>query len=139
MESDFRAILIGHASLIALVPKGRIYPGNYAQGAASPAIRYAKVSGVTGLHLKGSDGLSETLMQIDVRSAVRPGVAANVEVLAVRDVLVALLHPYRGLVGTTDFRLIHLNNDRGVDFEKTDATQFYTTSLDFTVFSRVAA
>lgn len=138
LESDFRSILTGHAALTALVPAARIFPANYAQGAASPAIRFNKINGATGLHMRGSDGLTETLMQIDVRSKVREGVGAHGEVTAVRDVLVALLHPYRGIKGDTDFRLISLDADRGVDFERTGADEYYTATLDFRIWSRAA-
>lgn len=139
MESDFRALLVGHAALIALVPAARIFHGNYAQGVAPPAIRFFKVSGLTGLHMQGSDGLTESRMQVDIRSAVRGGVAVVPEVLAIRDVLTALLHTFRGIQGSTDFRVIHLMDDRGVEFSKVDSTEYYTASLDFHIWSRAAA
>ena len=131
LEADFRAILAGHAPLTALVST-RIFPTTYPQTAANPAIRYTKVSGTIGLHMQGSDGLTETLMQIDVRAAT------FASMIGVRNVLVALLHPYRGIVGTTDFRLISLANDRGAQFEKPDAIEYHTTSLDFSIFHRAA-
>lgn len=133
METDFRALLAGHAQLIALVST-RIYPSTYAQGTDDPCIRFQKISGGPGLHMQGSDGLSNDLMQVDIRA--RSALSA----LAVRDVLMALLHPYRGVVGGTDFRVIALveGGDRGIRHEKPNDTDYYTNSLDFRIWSRAA-
>jgi hypothetical protein len=139
MESDFRAILAGYAALIALVGT-RIYPSAYAQGATDPCIRYQKITGGTGLHMQGSDGLDDAQVQVDIRGLT---VAS---VIAVRDVLIGthgtggLLHPYRGIVGDTDFRLIRLvdGGDRGIRHEKPNDVDYYTASLDFRIWSRAA-
>jgi hypothetical protein len=138
MESDFFAILTSHAPLTALIPATRITPVQYTQATGNPCLRYTKIDGITGLHMQGSDGLSSTLMQIDVR-----GLSFG-SVLAVRNVLVGshgeggLLHPYRGVKGATQFQLIQLRSDRGVQFEKPGSVEYYTTSLDFDVWSKAA-
>ena len=131
MEVDFLALLVGNAALAALVVD-RIYPSTYDQGAASPALRYSKVAGSTGLHMRGSDGLSSDLMQVDARALTA------LEAMRIRDALVALLHGYSGQLGATAFQLIELNSDRGVQFDETGAEKFYTASLDFDVWSRPA-
>lgn len=139
LESDFRALMAGDPTIIGLVPATSglaIYPGAYAQNAPSQAIRYMKVTGSTGLHMGGSDGLSESTMQVDGRVLVASGVNAAAKAEAIRDAIVSLFHAYRGVQGGTDFRLIELASDRGIQFEKTDAQSFYTCSLDFTVASR---
>lgn len=144
MENDFFGILTGHAALTALVPVARIYPVVYAQAAASPAMRFTKVTGNTGLHMQGSDGLTRSTMQIDIRAKVLDGQAAYGKVIAIRNVLIGthgtggLLHPYSGIQGTTDFRLIQLQDDRGTVHEKTGAEEFYSASLDFDVWSKAA-
>ena len=141
MEVDFVAILAGHAPLTDLVPATRITPSQYVQGSAGPCLRYSKIDGITGLHMRGSDGLTSSLMQIDMRALAAAGVAP---LLAVRNVLIGehgtggLLHPFRGAVGGTDFRLIQLRSDRGIQFEKPGAEEFYTCSLDFDVWSKAA-
>lgn len=135
MEADFNAILTGYAPLTTLIPATRITPVQYTQATGNPCLRYTKIDGATGLHMQGSDGLSSTLMQIDVRVPAAGGVAP---LLRIRDVLVARLHPFRGVVGATEFRLVSLRSDRGVRFEKTDTEQFYTASLDLDVWSRAA-
>ena len=138
MEADFKAILTGHAPLTALVPAARITPTQYTQATGNPCLRYTKIDGITGLHMQGSDGLSSTLMQIDIRGVT------YASVLAVRNVLVGthghggLLHPYRGIEGATAFQLIQLRSDRGVQFEKPGSVEYYTTSLDFDVWSKAA-
>ena len=141
MEIDFRAILASNAGVLAVVgnnpgPKPAtgpsIYPSTYATGCAPPAIRYAKVTGAPGLHMGGTDGLSVDLMQIDVRALT----AASA--FAVKDAVISKLHAFTGVQGTTDFRLIALRDDRGVQFETTGQENFYTASLDFDVISRAA-
>lgn len=129
METDFRAILADSAGVANLVAT-RIYPATYAQGAASPCVRYAKITGSPGLHMQGSDGLAQELMQVDIRAAT----AASA--LAVRDAIFAALTTYHAVKGNTDFRLISLRDDRGVQFETTGAQSFYTASLDWDVWSR---
>jgi len=129
VENDFRALLAGNTALIALVG-ARIYPSTYAQGATNPCIRYRKITGSTGLHMQGSDGLSEDLMQVDVRATTKASATA------VRDAVKALLHGFAGLQGSTDFRVIEIRDDRGVIFETTGAEEFYSASVDFDVFSK---
>jgi len=139
MEDDFYALLAGHVPLTTLVAANKITPSNYAQGVAGTVIRYQVIDGATGLHMRGSDGLTSSLMQIDIRAG---GVAA---VKAVRAVLIGvhgtggLLHPYRGIVGDTQFKVINLRSDRGIRHEKPGSQDFYTASLDFDIWSRAAA
>lgn len=140
MEADLYTLLATHGALTALVGT-RIYPSAYEQHADDPCIRYQKITGGPGLYHGGSDGLSSDLVQIDIRA--RSFASAK----AVRDVLVGehgtggLLHPYRGTVGDTDFRLIYLveGGDRGVRHEKPNDVDYYTASLDFRIQSRAAA
>lgn len=152
MEADFKAILAGHAALLEVIginlgtgvngPAAgpSIYPSAYAQGCLDPCIRYQKIAGGPGLHMQGSDGLSNDLVQIDIRGRT----AASV--IAVRDVLLGahgtggLLHPYVGIEGSTNFQLIRLaeGGDRGIRHEKPNDVDYYTASLDFRVWSRAA-
>lgn len=134
MEQDFYTLLSTDASLIALVDD-RIDPSVFSQGTGNPCIRYQKVTGGPGIHHGGSDGLSSDLMQVDVRART----AASA--LAVRDAMVALLHPYTGTVGNTDFLLIYLveGGDRGIRHEKPNDVDYYIASLDFRIQSRAAA
>jgi hypothetical protein len=132
MEADFRALLVGDAALLVLVST-RIYPSTYAQATVNPAIRYMKVAGATGLDMGGSDGLSEATVQVDVRSTVGASEAINI-----RDRLVALLHGFQGGEGGSNFRLIQLSTDRGIQYDDTGTTKYYTASMDFDVWYRAA-
>jgi hypothetical protein len=132
METDFRALLATDPTIIDLVAT-RIFPSTYAQGATDPAIRYLKVTSSIGLHTQGSDGLTSAVVQVDVR-ATTAAVA-----ISIRDAIVALLHGFKGQQGATDFKLIALQDDRGIGFENTGPQSFYTASLDFDVRSRAAA
>jgi hypothetical protein len=136
MESDFRTILTTHAPLTAIVPATSIHRAYYPQSSPDPAIRITKVAGDIGLHMQGSDRLTESVMQIDIRTRAAGGAA---QLVSIRSILLALLHPYRGIVGATNFRLISLSNDRGEAFEKPATIEYLTGSLDFDVWSRPAA
>lgn len=138
METDFRALLAGAVPIINQV-EVRIYPTVYPQNATDPAVRYQKITGSIGLHMQGSDGLSGDLMQVDVRCDAQDQAGAVAKVQAIRTAIVDQLHGFEGIQGSTDFRVIALRDDRGVRFEKTDAKAYYTTSLDFDVWSRRAA
>jgi hypothetical protein len=120
METDFKNLLTGDPAILALVST-RIYPSTYAQASSDPAARYQKITGNMGLHMQGSDGLSAA------------------ESLALKSAIVARLHGFEGLQGSTNFRLIALRDDRGIKFEKTDSKSYYTASLDFDVYSKQAA
>lgn len=126
METDFRSLIAGDPAVAALVA-ARIYPSTYAQAKDNPCVRYRKVTGTIGLHMRGSDGLGDDLMQIDVRALTA------LSAIAVKDAIIAKLHGFAGVSGNTEFLVIGLRDDRGVGFEKTDAEQFYTASLDFNV------
>lgn len=137
MEADFLAVLKSDATILGLVTTAgvtRIYPSTYAQATANPAIRYMKVTGTIGLHMRGSDGLSDAIVQVDARSSV-----SFAQALSIRDALVAKLHGFSGVQGGTDFDRIGLSSDRGVQFDDTGAVKYWTASLDFNVTSRAAA
>lgn len=129
LEVDFRAVLLADATLAGKVGT-RIYPSAYAQGAASPAIRCMRIAGAPGLHMQGSDGLDSALMQVDCRADT----AASA--MSVRDAVVARLHGFSGSQGSTHFQLVALQADRGVQFDDTGPTAYYTASLDFECWSR---
>jgi len=138
MEADFFALLASHAPLTLWVPAERITPTQYAQATGGPCLRYTRIDGSTGLHMQGSDGLSNTLMQLDVRGTDYSSVIAVRHILLGAHGVGGLLHPYRGVVGDTEFRLISLRSDRGMRFEKPDSVEYHTTSLDFDLWSRAA-
>lgn len=131
LESSFRALLTGDATVAGLVST-RIYPSTYPQSATDPCVRYQKVAGAPGLHMQGSDGLAGETVQVDIRALT----AASA--LSVRDAIVAKLHGFKGTQGDVVFQLIGLDNDRGLEFESTGTKNYYTCSLDFTVWSRAA-
>lgn len=142
MEDDFRSILTGHAPLTALVPADQIHADYYPQGAPATGIRISKITRQIGAHMSGSDGLSSATMQVDIRT---PASGGKVSLLAIVNVLIGangtggLLHPFRGVKGTTRFQVVTLANDRGVDFDKSDGVNEYlTASLDFDVRSSAA-
>lgn len=142
LETDFRAILTGHAALTALVPAAQILADYYPQNSPKKAIRITKPSRRTGMLMNGSDGLSSAVMQVDIRVLASGG---KMPLLAVIDVLIGpdgaggLLNPFRGVVGGTFFQVISLAEDRGPVHDKSDGvTEYLTASLDFEVRSSAA-
>ena len=87
---------------------------------------------MTDADMQGSDGLSSDLVQVDIRAK------SAQSALDVRAVVIAKLHSLSCVQGATDFRLIALRADRGVQFEKTDTASYFTALLEFDVYSRAA-
>ncbi|MDB5540527.1 MAG: hypothetical protein JWQ89_2254 [Devosia sp.] len=132
MEAALRSLLIGHAPLTALVPAARIVWNHLPQDTPNPAIVLYRISGGPGIHMQGSDRLTNATVQIDVRAET---VAS---MWAVRDALVALLHGYRGVQGTVSFRGIFLIGDRQ-DSDKPGTVLLHRSSTDWDVWSGLTA
>ena len=133
MEESLRALLTGHAPLVALVDQ-RIYWNTIAQSAGNPAVVMFFISGGPGYHMQGSDGLVSARVQIDVRDTTLTVAWAAARVIK------ALLSGYRGTVTATDFRGIFLLSERQYfDKDSNSAEAFHVVSLDFDVWSRQAA
>lgn len=130
MESALRALLIAHAPLSALIST-RLYWGNYPQGVADPAVRMNVVSGAPGFHMQGTDGLTDSLVQIDIRSW--PPSSA----FEVRDAIVARLHAKRQTQAGIKF-VTFLRSERQLTEEATDGL-YSMVQLDFDIWSGVAA
>lgn len=92
-----RAFLVADAAIAALVKTGsvtRIYPVKMPQGITATSLVYNEISGDTGLHNEGSDGLSAVRMQLTAWATTAD--AAHALFLAVKE----RLHGYRGLMGS---------------------------------------
>lgn len=131
MENDFRTALISDPTIAGMIAD-RAYPAAYPQKSTASAIRLRKVAGSTGITMRGSDGLSSAVVQVDLRTATAA------EAYALRDAIVAKLHAFAGVVDATDFRVISLSSDRGVDFDTSTPMPWFTASLDFNVWWRAA-
>lgn len=126
MEAALRALLIGHAPLIALVPAARIVWNHLPQATTRPAIVLYKITGTPGITMQGSDGLASNIVQIDVQ-------ALNVtDMWAIRNQVMGLLHGYRD--GT--FKGIFANGgDRQSSEELTGVGLIHRASMDFNVWA----
>ena len=131
MEADFRSLLVGDPALVGLVA-ARVYPKTYAQATVDPAVRYTRITGGVGVHMRGSDGLFSATMQVDARALTEK------EALAIQDAIIERLHCFRGVEGTTDFRLIVLDSGPRGAFDDTGPKSYFTTSMDFAVSYRAA-
>jgi hypothetical protein len=123
MEAELRALLTGHAALTALVAQ-RIYWNAIPQGSARPLIVLFRISGGPGLHSRGSDGLTNATVQIDVQALT------VTSMWAIRDAVVTLLHGYQG----GNFQGISLLTERQDSDELTGGGLVHRSSLDFDVW-----
>jgi hypothetical protein len=122
MEQAFRALLMGSAAVIALVPSARINWGEHPQGTGKPYIVLTVIGDAEGLTLTGRDGLSQGRVQADVYAPTY-AVAKNAS-RAVR----ALLHGYRG----GDFQLIeHAGSRDSREGGTNEAERLHRVSMDF--------
>lgn len=88
MEASLRAVLITDPALVAIVPADSIVWNHLPQDTPRPAIVLYLISGGPGIHMRGSDGLINATVQIDVQAT-----SVN-EMWAIRDALLTLLHGY---------------------------------------------
>ena len=140
METALRALLISDATLVGLVGANTgsspgvgpsIYWGDIPQGAKDPAVAMYKISGAPGYHMKGSDGLEASIVQINVRATSVPTMQAVSRAIKDR------LSGFRGERDATDFRGIFLRDERTAS-EKPGTTHYQTSQLDFDIWSRAA-
>lgn len=124
MEQEFRAILVAHAPLTALVGQ-RIVWNHLPQKTTRPAVVLYRVAGGPGLTMQGSDGLIGATVQIDVQAL------SVTSMWAVRDALVARLHGHRD----TTFRGIFQQSERQTSEELTGGGLVHRASLDFAVWA----
>lgn len=124
MEQEFRAILVAHAPLTALVGQ-RIVWNHLPQKTTRPAVVLYRVAGAPGLTMQGSDGLTGATVQIDVQALT------VTSMWAVRDALVARLHGHRDAT----FRGIFQQAERQTSEELTGGGLVHRASLDFAVWA----
>lgn len=139
MEEALVSLMLADAPLAALVGT-RINWNVFPQGIASPAIRLARVGGAVGMHMRGADGLDGALVQIDVRVRAPDGndAAGALAAKAAGRAVSALLTGYRGTHAGIDFAGVFPSAER-MSAEKIESEVFHLVSLDFDIWSRVAA
>lgn len=111
-----RAFLVADPAIEALVKSGgttRIYPIKLPQGVTATSLVYNEISGDTGLHNEGTDGLSTLRMQIAAWATTAD--AAHALFLAVKE----RLHGYRGVMGSgagqVTVQLARIDSRRDID------------------------
>lgn len=125
MEEAFRALLIGHAPLTALVAQ-RIVWSHLPQKTTRPAIVLYRIAGSPGLTMQGSDGLTGATVQIDVQAL------SVTSMWAIRDSLVSLLHGY----SDATFQLIRqVSEDQDSDVLTGSDKLVHRARLDFNVWA----
>lgn len=132
MESDLRALLVGHAPLTALVGQ-RIYWDEVPQGADRPCIVMYLVSGARGYHMQGPDKLKDGRVQFDCQAVL------STDKWAVARELEALLSGYRGAVGNTYFNGMFMLLSRDKSEPATKSGTFRVRQLDFEIWFRRAS
>jgi hypothetical protein len=122
VEAALRALLTSYAPLTALVGT-RIFWSSYPQGVTDPAVRLTKITGAPGYTLDGTDNLTDSIVQIDVRAVTVS------DMWAVRDAIIAKLSGHRD----SDFGGIFLTSERQRVDDSTDGL-YHTAQLDFEVW-----
>jgi hypothetical protein len=138
MEAALIALMLADAPIAAQLG-ARINWNIFPQGIASPSARLARVGGAVGYHMRGSDGLDNAGVQIDVRGRAPDGNDAagfKISTDAARAIK-ALLSGFRGEHGGVTFGGIFLTAERSYA-EKPETQVFHVISLDFDVWSRSA-
>lgn len=129
MEEALIALMLANAG-VSTVLSTRIYWGRKPQ--ADPAKPYAvlqKISGVPDVHMRGTSGLIESRVQVDVYGDT------YTSALAAHGAIVSLLCGYSGTVSQTNFQGIFLDADR--DLPAADAGEvsiLFRKSLDFIIW-----
>lgn len=128
MEQALRALLVGHAPLTALVGQ-RVVWNHLPQATQRPAIVLYRITGAPGIHMQGSDNLTNATVQIDVQAL------SVTSMWQVRDVLVTLLHGHKDAT----FQGIFMLTERQ-DSDKLIGTDtlVHRASLDFDVWAAEA-
>lgn len=134
MEEAFRALLLAHAPLMALVTADRVVFGDAPQGRTYPLVVMMTVSGAEGHTMKGPDGLFEGRVQVDCLAV------SMSEAKRLSRAVVAGLDGYRGAVAGGRFLgIFHDSTRDGREGGTNDADRPFRTSLDFFVHWRNAA
>lgn len=93
IENAIYSLLREDAALSALVGE-RIYPSIFPQGVGYPAVRFMRVTGRSGYHLKGRSGLDSGRWQFDVDAMT------DDEAIAVKSAVEKRLSGFSGKAGT---------------------------------------
>lgn len=128
MESEFRGLLLGDSAFAALVPALQCAWNHVPQTAADPFVSLYVISSITGVHMGGSDRLTNSLVQINVRAL------SVTSMWAVRNAIVAKLHCHKSTVGNIVFQGIFKTAERQ-NSEKPGTVLYHTAQIDFDVWS----
>lgn len=119
------AFILADAGIVNIIG-ARIFPLKMPQSVDQPSIVYTRVSGLSGHHMAGRDGLARTRIQVDCwsKSADASSALANL----VKD----RLDGYRGVMGSgplaVDVQGVFFSDERE-SFD--DAVKMYNTGRDY--------
>lgn len=126
METDFRSVLTGDATIAGLVGT-RIRWNRLEQDETFPAIALFLIDSAPGYHLQGSDHLHTSRVQVDIYAATHQAA------LAIRNAVDARLSAFAGTQGGTRFHGVFKAQERQT-FERPDNLPgLHRISIDFDV------
>jgi hypothetical protein len=136
MEAALVSLMLADAGVTAKLGD-RLHWNIFPQGVGSPTARLARIGGAVGYTMRGSDGLDDAQVQIDIRARAPDGNDAAGFKLAydAARAVKALLSGYRGPHAGVRFGGIFLTAERSYA-DKADTELFHVISLDFDVWSR---
>ena len=127
MEEALIATLLASSGVSALVG-ARVYPGARPQGSILPALIFNRISGAPGYTTQGSDGLSESRVQIDAYASSYGATKALAR--ATQGALSGLSGTRHGVV----FQGVFMDSARD-GFEGESPERIFRVSMDFTVWA----
>jgi hypothetical protein len=132
MTDDFITAILSAPAIVALVAD-RVTPGKMTQGAPRPAIVVNKISGAPEYADDGEIGIEASRVQVDCWGDT------YTDAKLLSRLVRAEFSAFCGVVGSTDFRFVMLDDERDLAEGGTNAAKYPTrVSLDFIAWHRAA-
>ena len=133
MEEAFRALLLAHGPLAAVIGAESVVFGDAPQGRPYPIITMITVSGAGGHTMRGPDGLFQGRVQVDCLAA------SMIDAKRLGRLVVAALDGRRGpATGGRFLGIFHDSTRDGREGGTNEADRPFRSSLDFMVHWRNA-
>lgn len=128
METDLRAYLLADATIAGLVGDRLQWNRRAQRDVLFPQVALTRVAGRRGAHMGGPDGLSESIVQLDIYGLT----VASVKTVA--DAVSSRLHGARFTQGNTEFQGVFQTGENMSYEEDSSASRLERIRLDFAVW-----
>lgn len=100
MRPGMRSFLLADSAISAKVAGARIYPDKMPEGVNDISVVYNRISGRSGHHMGGRDGLAFARIQIDAWAPDKGDDLGADQALALADLIKDRIDGYSGVMGT---------------------------------------